>query len=1145
MQSHFNKRMMFKIAITPGPRKYSDWHLLRWFQAILYSFALTLSFAQNETQLSIIPPSPNAASLGKYGAIPVSNYTGIPNISIPLYDVKVGPIALPISLNYHASGIKVEEEASSIGLGWSLNAGGVITKTIVGKDDDIGLEGYFRSLALPDPVAENGTIIASGLHNVFMHRITCSPKVNGQTVDYSNVMGTFKFLDQQPDSYFYNFCGSSGKFLIQKDRTVMLTNQAKVKITYDDGGWTLINSDGIRYEFRAVEKTFVVIGSIESSSSWYLTRIVAPTGEEIFFTYENSGISYSQPSLTESTYNCLGGDCPPNSIRRLYTYYNTIFLSKITWNNGQVHFIRDLVERSDVTASNRLKKIRIYRGNAINPAAGDLEKEYDLHSSYFVTTAPGSNYSQSSDEAFAKRGHRLRLDKLIERNGALEKPPFVFTYNSTELPFKTSFARDHWGYYNGANSNSTLIPPFAGTLRSPSSETIQYLDLSGGNRSPSQEAMKAGVLEAIQYPGGGRTLLEYTANEGLYEGPDPYRKTIQTKHTALVAGIANQFQQQETTFVGFANGEAVNAGECQVKIEFSGICYAGAFPNNDLYWQLFEDGQVKQTWFGSPKPAECSLNYSYIQNYSVSLTKGKSYKLKVTIPMAYRDKITEAKITISELTRDPNPNEIVGGLRISKITDYPDAGTSPTNIKIFQYEDGRLMTYPKHERIFLDGESAALTGVRILQRSSTSNLPLGTSAQGSHIGYGKVTVYSGLTGENGMTVFTYHNYPDLFVPYGERYPGIPAFPDLRNGQIKMQENYSKQGGQFNLVKRSKSDYLLVNQKTTLAAIVEQRSEFGVGVCPFTYNMFLHYYEIPSAWLQLQRTEETLIDQFNSAIVATTTTDFHYDNPAHYQPTRTVRSTSQNEKTIEYNTFPEDYQDNSGFIGDLKGSFVVTVPIEEVVIRQNLEDGSMHAISGKTTTYRIGGKGLIDRVYTLNAESGPIPLSSFKLSNRVYGLTDISGNSSRTVFEMDGEYEEILSYQSYYSSGRVKEVKGRNGILTTYLWGYQNSFPIAAVRNASYNDVVNILGQSLIEALNAESQTDEQLRNSLTALRTHPSLKNAQVDTYTYHPIKGMTSSTDANNITTYFRYDQLGRLNAVLNNDKEIIRTVQYQYQQQ
>ena len=85
---------------------------------------------------NVVPPSPNVASLGKYGDIPVSLYTGIPSISIPLYDIKNGDLNLPVSISYHSGGVKVEEVASPVGLGWTLNATGIMGRNIRGLQDE-------------------------------------------------------------------------------------------------------------------------------------------------------------------------------------------------------------------------------------------------------------------------------------------------------------------------------------------------------------------------------------------------------------------------------------------------------------------------------------------------------------------------------------------------------------------------------------------------------------------------------------------------------------------------------------------------------------------------------------------------------------------------------------------------------------------------------------------------------------------------------------------------------------------------------------------------------------------------------------------------------------------------------------------------
>ena len=121
---------------------------------VLFFLALTNTILGQDLP-EVMPPSPNAAALGQYADIPVSKYTGVPNIGIPLYTIKSGEIELPISLSYHASGIKVAQEASWVGLGWSLNAGGVITKQVRGLDDfesQPGLDGYPESGDLPETV---------------------------------------------------------------------------------------------------------------------------------------------------------------------------------------------------------------------------------------------------------------------------------------------------------------------------------------------------------------------------------------------------------------------------------------------------------------------------------------------------------------------------------------------------------------------------------------------------------------------------------------------------------------------------------------------------------------------------------------------------------------------------------------------------------------------------------------------------------------------------------------------------------------------------------------------------------------------------------------------------------------------------------
>lgn len=150
--------------------------------------------------LSVIPPTPEAAALIRFVEYPVSYYTGVPEISVPLYTVKSREISFPVSLNYHASGIKVEDVSGFVGLGWSLNAGGVISRVAHGS-----LSGQSVDIRDRDSVVAANDIrylkyVANDITNASL------------------------------DRYYYNFCGISGSFVIQPDGTIVQIPETENRI---------------------------------------------------------------------------------------------------------------------------------------------------------------------------------------------------------------------------------------------------------------------------------------------------------------------------------------------------------------------------------------------------------------------------------------------------------------------------------------------------------------------------------------------------------------------------------------------------------------------------------------------------------------------------------------------------------------------------------------------------------------------------------------------------------------------------------------------------------------------------------------------------------------------------------------------------
>ncbi|GAA0558502.1 hypothetical protein [Chitinophaga japonensis] len=238
--------------------------------ALMISVATTGSI---HAQVSAPPPdlirvgtvAPEVASLGKFGNIPVSPCTGIPGISIPVYNISVGKITLPISLDYHAAGIRVDETASCVGLGWSLNANGMIYRTMVGRPDEESGTGYIAS---PDA---HSVVMSKGTYATYLFKIHKG------------------LADAEPDIFQYNFNGQSGKFIFKHDGSVMEIPASNNKIVYSGGNFTITNDNGDVYIFdeKQLSQSSEVTTPIYTSH-WRLTKIVAAnTTDTIYFSYES------------------------------------------------------------------------------------------------------------------------------------------------------------------------------------------------------------------------------------------------------------------------------------------------------------------------------------------------------------------------------------------------------------------------------------------------------------------------------------------------------------------------------------------------------------------------------------------------------------------------------------------------------------------------------------------------------------------------------------------------------------------------------------------------------------------------------------------------------------------------------------------
>ena len=429
-------------------------------------------------------PSPTAASLGTFAEVPVGLYAGKPQVSVPLHEATGIDMTLPISLDYQGGGIKVSEIPGWAGMGWTLQAGGAITRVKKGMPDERG--GYANTGEELDAYWE----LAQGSWPNTNHPLWG---------DFAGGYGYLKDLtvspqraDAQPDQFYFNFAGQSGQFVLDTDGNAHPIPYDNTRIEMrDEGGehisWVVTTSDGTVYTFEEVEISRAYPQTVDWVSTWYLTEVEAPTGETIELLYEPVGtgfISHRQPPSYSDYY-------PGNTF---------CDLPRGTQMNHQRTRTRTKRLTTIITEQERIEF-------DASPRSGFLaEEEYMIDGITVDSRATGAfkkrvNLTYEARSIFDNR--LLLTDVGINSSGA-EPERYAFEYIEAEgLPERLSPNIDFWGYYNGADNGITI--PEIQRVSNWGNMTLY----EGANRDPNPATMKAGVLEAIHYPTGGTATFDY------------------------------------------------------------------------------------------------------------------------------------------------------------------------------------------------------------------------------------------------------------------------------------------------------------------------------------------------------------------------------------------------------------------------------------------------------------------------------------------------------------------------------------------------------------------------------------------------------------------------------------------------------------
>ena len=1037
------------------------------------------------------PRSPTTTALEKYGTYQVNEFTGVPDISIPLYTVEAGGLKLPITLSYHASGNKITDVASWAGLGWSVSTGGQISRRVMGLADDITF-GYLSGYMKP-----RGTFSFS--NNDDLHWL--------QYVSD----GTY---DTRPDIYSYDFPGHGGKFFFDgspgNNFKPKMMPFSPINITHNLVNWdpgsgkpysgltrfNITDEHGDMYTFgdAATETTFAESGGasngIQIASAWKLKNMISQNRRDtIGITYNTQSINYPEAdtevfTVIDNVVNNGGGYYTPNLPSTPTTLGNLANITElvpaqITFKNGKVVFDLDVAHRQDINQTGHiLKDIKVYTYNH-GTKAYELQKSIVFYTSYFSGYGP------------------LRLDSIqVQDKAGSVIQHYHFDYNQALTMPNTSFQQDYWGYYNG-KANNMLTPQQSITYNATggNSETVTIGSNVANGRDCDSNYMQVCMLTGIHYPTGGYTTFAYQTNQYYDSGVLHLAGGLRIKTISSYDGIS------PTPIV---RTYQYNTARQNFYLDYA---YFSTFQNH-RYYDL--SGSA-----GSPVQVATCVIHSY-----------------VNVPHSDLEAYDGATVVYPSVTEYTGTSAGNTGKTDYVFTDKSDSyldasfyAGSLIYISAF-YERGHLLSKKDYIRK-ADGSYQVVKAeahhytafpksdyqqVGFVVKKMFINDGLG----GSPIEHGSATpddtnnymyqYYDIFSDDNYLTSSTTNNY-DLndttkYITSAVNY----VYGDTTHQQITQTIHTDSKGNTRTTNNKYAFDYLggnavidsMVNRHM-YADVIEKSETYQIGTATTTTAAQLNQFKTGTIANTIVPDKVSILNITAPVIdfAASTVSSGSFTKDSRYTPMISFDQYDQQNNITQYtarNSTPVtalwDYQYN--------------YPIAQV---KNAASNNV-----AYTSFEADGKGNFSYTgaTTINAAA---PTGS-----RVYALS--GGAITSTAINSAKAY--VLSYVS--SSGPATVSNGGTSYTgtayrTTNGWTYyEHAIPAGATG-------ITISGAVTIDEL-----------------RLYP--VDAQITTYTFNPA-GLSSITDTKGQTSYFDYDSFNRLMNIKDKDGNIVKHTDYHYQGQ
>ncbi len=1099
------------------------------------------------TSLSL---SGNAEAANRLSTVPINYFTGIPSISVPLYNYSHhNGLNLDVSLSYFAGGTKVSEQSSTVGLNWYLNAGGVITRQVRGMPDDINANGFMYSSALPADYRANGTKYY------------------------------YDTLDAEQDVYQFNFNGRSGKFYIGKNKQIVIVPLSKLKIKYTTtagtntpiNSFTITTEDGSKYIFSELETQNRTnyggggFNGITYTTAWYLSQLRSPMGTDtIKFTY-NSVVDTLDADINGIISNRVGyvnGGVliKESAVASDYICTNKKIASIIFPDKKNISFIYDKINRYDGKDS-CLQRIEIgdsvlRYGYVFNMGTGELYKPRLSGIDYFTTKAI---------KAYYKFGYTLPLFPNSDNN-----------FNNR---------RDHWGYYNDVDNSNKKYPTVSGIY-------------TGANRTATTASV-AGSLSSIVNANGGVTYYSFEPNDIVLYSTSSQNVSINglSASTTTNVSFAQVVGNQNSITLALDNsisraGSNPFSGSCALNCKVTSV-----------------DGLTTYSTFSTNLN---QLFYTGSLVWSFTIGNG-NYKLSTTLT-GCSSALSTAPVNFSwQNQTGAGRSAFSAGIRIRRIVHFDnsmgkeqyDTLASYTYETVDNKSSGFLSTFPKYDYPYTETVVNGSTTTTNYTAISSDPSNILNSMQGSAVGYSRVVVTRGNPSHNsGKEVY---EFTDLYDANSNAIPPVFPFAPItqRDWVIGLPKRVAVYDASGTLLKTTTNTYS--NAFNTYTTADFQSLRLGRISCtyfgnPNTYGTpktetFLGQYYYPeSGRSDLTTTIDSLYHPDGSLQVSKKT--IQYDT--NYNPIKVISPYNNTRGlTLEQQVYYPYHYTIGGAIGKLRDSSIFTPVSTENWITG---DANPRMISASITDYQQLQTGEIKPLTQYNLQSNaPVAqgvIGNFNPASLVRNATYLKAKQSFTVYDSDGNLVETKNAVSNQSNSVIMD--------------YNNELPIAQITNAKYSDVAytsfesdgsgnwtisssardyttNVTGKACYNLSNGSiiksglngatsyivsvwcksgavvgfngqgiqlySQRSDgwglylMTLSGITSvtiagsglideLRLYP--KDANMVTSTYEPMIGVTSSADANNTLTYKLYDEFNRTKLLLDKDKNILKKYNY-----